>query len=848
MSPSIISRSAVSPLISDVCSGVTNNKGRKTAPRRRALRPWTEATPCFPGARWGAPMWRGALWLGVVLLGCGSVSLLHAQTVKILEHLRHPFGLAVDGSGNVYVTSDDAATGVLELSGCASGNCATTALGGGFFYPYAVAVDESGNVYVADVYHNAVKEMPPGCTSANYANKVCTTTTLGGGFDQPFGVAVDKKGNVYVADTGNNAVKELPPGCASSACVTELGGGFSQPYDVAVRGNGHVYVTDQGNNAVKEVPPGCRSAACVTTLGGSFADPVGVAVDGRGGLYVTGEDDVRVLPPGCDRQSCVTELACCFAGSDGVAVDRSGNVYVVSTYSGLVQEIMPCGVNPADPAGKTMPPVNFGSVEVGDTGPEVALWFTFRDDESDVSASVLTQGAPGLDFADAGSGSCATIGNRHRYRAGDKCKIDVKFAPQYAGARNGSVVLSGARGVIATAYIQGTGMGPQLAFGPATPIVLGEGGFTNPESVAVDGSGNVYVGGFGDSVVTEIPRGCDSPSCVKTLGGGFEDASGLAVDGSGNVYVADVFVGVKEMPPGCASQSCETALGAGFGVPVGVAVDGSGNVYVADDGDSSVKEMPPGCLSSTCVTTLGGGFGGPNGVAVDGSGNVYVADVSDSAVKVIPPGCTSASCVGTLGGGFYQPFGVAVDGSGNVYVADTYNSAMKVVPAGCASSACVTTLSPVGSVHYPYGLAVDGSGNIYAADYFVNTVVELDVASVPSFAFANSSVGVESSDSPMTALLRNIGNAPLIFPVPQTGENPNVPANFTLDASSTCPEIGPSSSAGTLSAGAGCTLAVDFIPTTTGTITGAVVLTDNNLNGRGAAQRIGLSGIGEPTP
>jgi streptogramin lyase len=377
-------------------------------------------------------------------------------------------------------------------------------------------------------------------------------------------------------------------------------------------------------------------------------------------------------------------------------------------------------------------------------------------------------------------------------------------------------------------------------FGPAAEIALGSGATAEPEAVAVDGSGNVYVGGYDNSTVQEIPYGCTSSSCVAQLGGGFLDAAGVAVDGGGNVYVADVFEGVKEMPRGCASQSCMTTLGAGFGAPVGAAVDGSGNVYVADAADSAVKEMSPGCDSSTCVTTLGGGFGGPASVAVDGSGNVYIADSTDSAVKEMAPGCASAKCVRTLGGGFYQPGGVAVDGSGNVYVADSDNDAVKVMPPDCASVDCVTMLS---TESYPVGVAVDGGGNVYAADYFSNGVEELNVVSPPSFIFVDSNgIGVQSGDSPMTAILRNIGNAPLRFPVPKTGENPSVAANFTLDSSTTCPEVGSRSSAGILAAGGSCELAVDFIPQDNGTIAGAVVLTDNNLNVSDARQSIGLSG------
>jgi hypothetical protein len=215
-----------------------------------------------------------------------------------------------------------------------------------------------------------------------------------------------------------------------------------------------------------------------------------------------------------------------------------------------------------------------------------------------------------------------------------------------------------------------------------------------------------------------------------------------------------------------------------------------------------VKEMPPGCASSSCVTTLGGGFGAPIGVAVDGSGNVYVGDTGNNAVKEMPPGCASSSCVTTLGGGFSYPEGVVVDGSGNVYVADTYNNAVK----------------------------------------------ELNVAYPPDLSFRLTSVGKESSDSPQTVTLKNIGNAALSLPVPTSGTNPEIDGYFTLDSTTTCPQITPSSSPGMLAADASCTLAVDFFPQISGSVGAGLALTDNNLNAHYATQVIVLSGVGEVAP
>ena len=798
MKTSLMFRSLASCLKVEVCSGLSTSTYKVASERERRGALGTRAA----GA-WGrsARLFLTPLWLGLVLLGGAVVCPLEAQTVKTVGQFGLPVGVAVDRNGNLYIASDSKYGGaVYEASGCASGNCVTTTLGGGFYNASGVAVDGSGNVYIADTENNAVKEMPPGCASAS------CVTTLGGRFKYPWGVAVDVNGNVYVADGKNNAVKEMPPRCASASCVATLGGGFNGQGGVAVDGSGNVYVSDTGNNAVKEMPAGCDSPACVTTLAAGVTDPAGIAVDVSGNIYLGGNNEVRVMAPGCTSTSCMTLPGCCFGDSNGVAVDLSGDIYVTGD-EGL-KEILPGGVNPAVPGGEILPPVSLGTVAVGATGPPMKLSFTFSAADSGITASVLTQGAKGLDFIDAGGGSCDTNGTGHAYNSGDTCTVKVKFAPRYAGPRYGAMVLSDAKGAIATAYIYGSGQGPQLVFGPATQTTLG-GGFDSPAGLAVDGSGNVYVANSnspsndgGVNGVEEMPAGCASSSCVTSLGGGFSEPSGVAVDGSGNVYVADNFDGVKEMPPGCGSASCVTSLGGGFGYPAGVAVDGSGNVYVADSVNDAVKEMPPGCASSSCVTTLGGGFYFPFGVAVDGGGNVYVADTQDYELKVMPPGCTSSTCVTTLVGGGIAPDGVAVDGGGNVYVGDEY-----------------------------------GTG-----------VMELDAASPPSLSFGISNgTGVQSTDSPQTATLRNIGNAPLSFPVPLTGENPSGSANFTLDSSTTCPEVLTSGSAGTLAGGASCELAVDFIPPTTGAFSGAVVLTDNNLNASPVVtQSIGLSGTGAP--
>ena len=786
--------------------------------------------PLSASYRHAAPLLRSVRVL-LVVFGFASGSLAFAQTASFSPTITtlgggfdFSVGVAVDGSGNVYV-ADDGNSAVKEMpAGCVSSSCVTT-LGGGINNPVGVAVDGSGNVYVADSV-GGVREMPAGCASSS------CVTTLGGGFKQVLGVAVDGSGNVYVADYLNNAVKEMPPGCASSSCVTTLGGGFSDPWGVAVDGSGNVYVGDNVNRAVVyEMPPGCASSSCVTALGGGFLDPLGVAVDGSGNVYVLDSDAsaVKEMPAGCASSSCVTTLASGFSYPEGVAVDGSGNVYVADTYNNAVKEIE-VGVVKEIEVGV----VNFLTLPVGSASAAQTLTFTFVSGgnlNSTTPYSVLTQGAKNLDFKPAVTQGSNACNGTTAYAAGETCTVNVTFTPQRTGARDGAVELLNAGGsVIATAYVYGTGQGPQVVFSPAAQSTLG-GGFSSPTGVAADGSGNVYVADHNNSAVKEMPVGCASSSCVTTLGGGFSLPFGVAVDGSGNVYVADTYnSAVKEMPAGCASSSCVTTLGGGFSYPWSAAVDGSGNVYVADYDNNAVKEMPAGCASSSCVTTLGGGFNHPSGVGLDGSGNVYVADSGNSAVKEMPAGCASSSCVTTLGGGFGYPTGVVVDGGGIVYVGDQSSSAVKEMPAGCVSPSCVTTLG--GGFDYPTSVALDGNGNIYVADEGNNAAKEINRATPPSLSFATTAVGSTSSDSPQTVTVQNIGNAVLTFEVPSTGDNPSISANFTLNSSaeSACPLVTASSTAGTLVSGASCLLSISFEPTTPGSFNDELALTDNNLN------------------
>lgn len=209
--------------------------------------------------------------------GFNEVDEVEAAGCTIVESLPSTEGfavaVAVDGRGIVYLADNGIPRNgtkgsVKEIpSGCASASCVQT-LGGGFDQPRGVAVDGSGNVFVADRGNNAVKEIKSGCTYT-YCVKA-----LGGDFKFPSGVAVDGGGNVFVADTRNSAVKEIPPGCESGSCVKTLGGDFKYPEGVAVDRRGNVFVLDSGNNRVVEL----ENAGTKADFGGSNESKVNAKV------------------------------------------------------------------------------------------------------------------------------------------------------------------------------------------------------------------------------------------------------------------------------------------------------------------------------------------------------------------------------------------------------------------------------------------------------------------------------------------------------------------------------------------------------------------------------------------
>jgi sugar lactone lactonase YvrE len=496
------------------------------------------------------------------------------------------------------------------------------------------------------------------------------------------------------------------------------------------------------------------------------------------------------------------------------------------------------------------PAVNIGSVNVG-SGATATVTLTLSSAATLGNISVVTQGVTGLDFSNAGGGTCS---KGTSYSAKAVCTVIVGFAPKFSGSRYGAVQLTDSNGnLLASAYLTGTGNEPQMIFLPGAQSVISTSALDIPAGIAVDASGNLYIADTGNNRVLKETLASGSYT-ESEIGSGFSSPSGIAVDGSGNVYIADSGnnrILLETLDAGSYTQSI--VVNKGLYMPLGVAVDASGSVYVADTYNNRLlKETPNGAGYTQML--LNSDLYEPGAVAVDGAGNVYIADTGNWRALKLTLQSNGYFSQSPLGCGLNRPRGISVDGSGNVYIADGQKQIFQETPSGHFYAQNMIADSASNGLAWVYDVVEDGSGNVYIADTYNNRILKEDLADAPSLTFSSSQANVPGSAGESMVTVVNIGNAPLTLPAPSTGTNPSVAPSFTLDPTVTnaCPQVAAgTASPATLIAGQFCTLAIGFDPTAGGTVSGTLALTDNNLNAAApqyVAQTIQITGHGVLTP
>lgn len=236
----------------------------------------------------------------------------------------------------------------------------------------------------------------------------------------------------------------------------------------------------------------------------------------------------------------------------------------------------------------------------------------------------------------------------------------------------------------------------------------GDGEFAEPQDVAVDASGNVYIADNGNSRVQKFNA---DGVFVTSWEWDFYATLHIAIDPDENVNALDDSGIHIFSPEGTHIADYEEAP---FDRPRGIAIDASGNFYIANHRAGNILKLSS---NGTFITSWGEGqVDGPYGIAVDAYENVYVANNGNSLIHKFTSDGVLLTTWGSEGQ-FSYPHGIAVDASGNVYVADTGNNRIqKFTSDGVFITTWGSEGEGDGQFNWAQGIAVSYFGNVYVSD------------------------------------------------------------------------------------------------------------------------------------
>jgi len=649
--------------------------------------------------------------------------------------------LAVDNSGNVYVTGSSVGSGTysdyvtVKYNSQGKEQWVARYNGTGNYddVAYALAVDNSGNVYVTGHSIGSGINCDYATVKYNSQGKEQWVARYNGprnSYDGANALAVDNSGNVYV--TGYSYDSESGYDCATvkynsngkEQWVARYNGptnSYNEAYALAVDNFGNVYVTgssvgsgtDVDYATIKYNSQGKEQWVARYNGPGNFTDYAeALAVDNSGNVYVTGisygsetDDDYATVKYNSQGEEQWVARYNGFGNSDracALAVDDSGNVYVNGSSVGS-------GTG-----------VDYATIKYNSQGEE--QWvarYNGPGNSDDVAYALAVDNSgnvyvTGYSYGSGTSYDYATI----KYNSQGKEQWVARYnGPGNSGDVAYALAVDNSGNVYVTGRSYGSGTGDDYATikynsnGKEQWVARYNGPGNSEDKVqalAVDNSGNVYVtgrsygSGTGDDYATIKYNSQGEEQWVARYNGpgNSEDkVQALAVDNSGNVYVT------------------------GYSVGSGTSYD-----YATVKYNSQGEEQ--------WVARYNGPenyYDGALALALDNSGNVYVtgrsygSETYDDYATIKYNSQGKEQWVARYNGPgnyFDEAYALAVDNSGNVYVTGySYGS-------GTSYDYATVKYNSQGEEHWvaryngqtnsndrAYALAIDNSGNVYVTGY-----------------------------------------------------------------------------------------------------------------------------------
>ncbi len=353
------------------------------------------------------------------IAGNGSQAFSGDGGMAAAAGLNHPRGLAIDSSGNVYISDVDnrrirrvSASGMIETiagSGIAgSAGDGGQAVNASLSDVTGLALDPAGNLYIADAGNRRIRKVTPAGIISTFAGTGVEGFSGDGGpaanaqLNRPTSVLYSA-GTLYIADSSNQRIRRVD----SNGTITTFAGnglkGFSgdgglavnaalqTPLGLAMDSVGNFYFADADNNRIRRVSRGGVISTVAGNGSGLFAGdhaaainaslniPGDVAFDGTGNLLIADAGNNRVRR--VDGSGVISTISGTgvdgFSGDGGPAsqamlnfpwglsTDTSGNVYIADRVNNRVRMISagPAGL-PALSSNSTLNGASFANIPI----------------------------------------------------------------------------------------------------------------------------------------------------------------------------------------------------------------------------------------------------------------------------------------------------------------------------------------------------------------------------------------------------------------------------------------------------------------------------------------------------
>jgi sugar lactone lactonase YvrE len=662
-----------------------------------------------------------------------------------------PSGVAIDGSGSLYI-SDSSGARLYRVD--SSGIITTVAVFGGST-PGGLAVAPGGQVVVSGAPGHLSALTPAGLVPI--AGTGSGTSSGDGGPAYLAGIwpnafAIDGSGDLFVADGSNKRVRRIQAFAAPSAptSVSAVASTHSAKVQwAAPTTTGGLPIAQYTVRSYQGATPGPSvnvSGATTAIVGGLAANvPYTFTVSAFNG-WVSG--------PASAASSAVTPTVLTtggdiltYAGSIGrgpavslgqypYSLALAGtHLYVGDLANPLIRDVDLSSAQEGvlagnDSYGYTGDGGMAASAMINGAGAMAycggqeyfADTFNYAIRKIDASGRITTFAGTGQ-FGYSGDGGPATSAQFGRV-FGLACRTGGGL--YVSDSDNGAVRIIDVGGTISTWYS-----------GFSFPTGITEFGSPNVVAVADSGADNAVW-----ALSAQAPRLLDGTPGVPGSGSSqLNDPRGLAFL-NGSLYIADRANSLLRVVDG-QSGAITTPMMLYVNQPVGLAADNANNLlYVANTGSFTVGRAD---VTISVVTKVAGNgtpslsgdggpaaqaqLGNPYAVAVDSGGDLFIADNQNAVIRKVDPTGNITTIAGNGLAGFAgdggpavaaelsDPRGVAVAPNGDVYISDTGNSRVRKVD---HSTGLISTIDCC--LNLPRAVAVDANGNVYIADTGDNAV------------------------------------------------------------------------------------------------------------------------------